>query len=65
MTQSLRKKGYDKNWAQDGRRVYFQLTLNLITLHLNETRTGTMIDHRITTKGQKAGRGPIPRNPAP
>ena len=33
--------------------------------HLNDTPTGTMIVHRITIKGQKAGRGPIPRNPAP
>ena len=33
--------------------------------HLNDTPTGTMIVHRITIKGQKAGRGPILRNPAP
>ena len=41
---------------------HYTLTL---THPLNDTRTGTMIVHRITIKGQKAGRGPIPRNPAP
>ena len=63
MTQSLRKKRIKTRHKMA--EEYFQLTLNLITLHLNETRTGTMIVHRITIKGQKAGRGPIPRNPAP